>query len=119
MCIGMGFGFQLPPGADVIADLESGDEITIKKGFGYPAAEEDMTDIVADVHQFSALTASGVMLRCDDGCGVEPTGRHFEEGEYKITKRAQAIMMIVEIEQDLADLKVTLEEIELAVQSAS
>jgi hypothetical protein len=104
MCMGMGYGFPLPAGAGVIADLEAGDEIKIKKGFGSPRVEEDTIDIVVDVHQFSALTASGIKLMCGDGHGVEPTDRHFEEGEYEISEKAKAILEEVRLQMGLEEL---------------
>lgn len=102
MCMDYGFSFPAP-GGDIIADLEVGDEITIKKGFGSPAAEDDTIDVVVAVHQFSALTASGVILGRNDGFGVEKTGRHLGEGEYEIGKAALAIWRAAEIKVALDD----------------
>lgn len=79
-------------GGAVIASLKPGDEVTVRKGFGYPPAEEDTVEIIATAHQMSALTASGRALGCDDGYGVEATGQHFEEGEYELSPEAQMIM---------------------------
>lgn len=77
-------------GGAIIASLKPGDEVTVKKGFGYPPAEEDVTEIVATVDKMSALTASGRALRCDNGYGVEATGQHFEK--FEISPEAQMIL---------------------------
>ncbi|MCJ7792775.1 MAG: hypothetical protein MUP45_02260 [Candidatus Marinimicrobia bacterium] len=58
-----------------IALLEKGDEVLIKAGFGHPVYQEDRTDVIAGVDQFSALTTSGVMLSCHDDQGVAKTGK--------------------------------------------
>lgn len=79
-------------GGAVIASLKPGEEVIVKKGFGYPPAEEDTTEIIAVVDEMSALTASGRALRCNDGYGVEATGNRFEEGEYAISPKARMIM---------------------------
>lgn len=69
------------PSGSVIAELKTGQEIIVKKDFGFPAKSVDTTCIVARVSGFSALCADGTMLGCQDGAGVEPTEKIHEEFE--------------------------------------
>lgn len=94
MCLGMSYP---NPAGEEIAKLKRGDEITIAPGFGYPPSQEVRTEIVLDVDGFSALTNAGTRLMCDDGAGVEQTGRHFDV--FDITPEAQSIIDSVESEE--------------------
>ena len=74
MCYCQG-GYPPDPGAYVIADLEVGDEIILKKGHGEPIAEEDQTLVIMEVADYSALCSNGTILKCTDGQFVTKTGR--------------------------------------------
>lgn len=89
MCCGGGCGGPMD-GADVIAKLQRGDEILLEAGFGSPAQDVETTQIIVEVDGFSALTAAGIILRCDDGQGVTPTGNHFED--FELSQAAKNIL---------------------------
>lgn len=88
-------------GAETIAGLGRGDEIVLDAGFGSPAQDKVSTQIVVEVDGFSALLASGVVLRCNDGLGVTPTGNHFDE--FEISPAAQTILAQVHGDPDLIE----------------
>lgn len=81
-------------GGAVISALSPGDEIVIKRGFGTPPADGDAVETIVAVDGMSALTASGRVLACDDGYGVEATGNHFDE--FEISPEAQKILDEIE-----------------------
>jgi|GEM_PF-4163083 hypothetical protein len=67
-------GYPYPhPAGHVIAQLVSGQEVKVAKGFGFPKKQEDSTCIIARVVGYSALCADGTLLGCMDGAGVTPT----------------------------------------------
>ena len=74
----------------VIGQLEEGDEITLKAGFGFPEDPFDKVDTVVSVDSPSVLTAGGVMLGHADEAGVVPTGR--KNFDYELSDRAKIIM---------------------------
>ena len=72
-----------------VGQLEKGDEIILKAGFGFPEEQVERVDVIVSVDGLSALTARGVMLSYQDGAGVIPTGRKIE---YELSDRAKIIL---------------------------
>lgn len=96
MCMCSGSEFYPPTESGIFFKMRPGDEIKIRPGFGYPQAEAEVTEILAAVDGYSALTASGRRLMCDDAYGLELTGNHFEAGEYEVSPETQEILAEVE-----------------------
>lgn len=84
MCGGHGYP---DPSGSIIASLKKGQEIQVKKGFGFPAKETDTTCIIARVSGFSALCADGTLLGCQDGAGVVTT--ETIHAEFELSPAAQ------------------------------
>jgi len=76
MCCGCGGFGHIDPGAYAIAELNEGDEIILKKGFGHPETNMDETKIILKVDGFSAICTDGTLLSCHDGNGLTRTGRN-------------------------------------------
>ena len=74
----------------IIASLKPGDEVIIRKNFGIPKTKKRTKDIIANVHQFSALTARGTKLICRDAIGIEMTGQHFDD--FDVSPKAKKIL---------------------------
>ena len=72
-----------------ISALQSGDEIIILKGEGTPPVAVETVTIVWKVDGFSALTAGGTALNCQNLSDLIPTGRRFET--YQVTAEALQI----------------------------
>jgi len=77
-------------GSEIFSELQVGDEIELEAGRGYPAANTETTKIIADVNGFSALTADGIRLACQDGMGITKTGNHFDQVD--ISPAAQQLL---------------------------
>lgn len=92
MCFPGSCGVPNFQAGSIIQELESGDEVKLKKGVGHPPIEEETTQVICDRDKFSALTNKGVKLMCKDGYGIELTGNHFDEDEYEINEKAQEIL---------------------------
>ncbi len=76
MCMG-----GMHPRSGIIAALDEGDEVIIRKGFGHPQVKEDSIHIIASRSGFCALTTSGIRIICRDGIGVIVTGNHYSKFE--------------------------------------
>lgn len=83
----MCYGSLYPNGIGArINALKSGDEIIILKGEGTPPVAVETVTIVWKVDGFSALTAGGTALNCQNMSDVILTGRRFET--YQVTAEA-------------------------------
>ena len=91
MCINCNMRY---PYGKKISDLEPGDEIILKEGYGYPKAKENTVHIIVAVDGLSALTADGTRLSCFDGIGITTTGKNFSD--FVITKKAKEILEKIE-----------------------
>lgn len=96
MCMCAHMGMRPAPFGYRIAELQVGDEVSIKAGAGNPKQESDTVDIVFHVSGISALTATGIKLMCTDGVNVEPTGQRFEPGTFEVSEQARAILVEAE-----------------------
>jgi len=81
---------MMPQFGAIIASLQPGDEVIIRKNFGMPKTKEATKDIIANVHRCSALTAKGRKLICRDAIGIEMTGKHFTD--FDISPEAKKIL---------------------------
>ncbi len=90
MCFG-----SLPNGAGVeISTLKVGDQIIVLAGDGSPEFERDRVDIVWKVDGFSALTAGGIALSCQNVSKIVLTGNHFDD--FLASPEAKAIWKSVQ-----------------------
>ena len=96
-------GFYPPAGSEIFFQMEPGDEIRVKPGFGSPMLNMELIEIVVAVDGYSALTQNGRRLMCDDAFGLELTGNHFEEGTYTVSAKAQEIMEEAAANRDDSD----------------
>jgi hypothetical protein len=77
-------------GSEIFLELKIGDEIKVDAGRGFPPVEIEATKIIADVAGYSALTADGVALCCEDAQGIIKTGNYFDKVE--ISPAAQKLL---------------------------
>jgi len=87
MC-GGGMSYPNPIG-ERISQLKPGDQVIILKGEGSPAAWEETCTIIWKVSGYSALTADGIAISCQNLSDLIITGNHFEP--YPVSPEAMQI----------------------------
>lgn len=93
----------------LIPTLKLGDEVMIGANAGYPAKETPHTDIILSVSGFSAITADGVLLSCDDDSLVTKTGRQFAWGEFRLSDEVHAVLHELGLTVDMTNGEVVAE----------
>ncbi len=89
MCGCMGCSRYPAGGSGIFKKLRSGDEVKIQAGRGDPETTEEVTEVIAEVSGFSALTNTGRKLMCTDASGIATTGNR---PGYKVSPKAQRLL---------------------------